>query len=834
MDIENLHENLQRNIPDELKKGNKWICHKHDKVPVNSLTGGPAMSNNPKTWGAFQEAVKAVQRGFIDTEYGRRITVSGIGYVFNGDGIMGLDIDDCRDPETGTLNDLARDIVGIMDTYTEISPSGRGLHLIFRASFEHNKKETHIEGKHLAIYTSKYFTMTGDVLDDGHADIEERTEQLQQVHKKYIDVQKNNQNVHKNADFVSKSTGFLTENDVFDRIDKSKKRDAIYDLLNGNWKGRYPSCSEADMALMNHLAYYADRNGSLMWSIFSKCGLYREDEYRRNPKKFKTTLERAVQDCQECFSERRERASEQWKSRKRNQDEPPEIDNGLEYLGELPPTSEKEKVYKCTDAGNAERVADMLRRQYVFIPEKKAWYKYNGKLWEEDCENSIVQDTIKCLRKAQQEAFSISDEDRRSKTLKWLIASESQSRIFAALNLMASISFMCARINKFDIDDMLLNVQNGTVDLRTGNMRPHQKEDFFTRICNVEYHTDAKSVIFESFLDEITESKEEKKKYLQKLCGYFLTGKITEEQFYQAKGSGQNGKTKLFETIKYVLGSYSVSASPDILMAKDMMSIPNDIARLHGARFVLMSEPDPGKRFSDNAIKSLTGGDTIIARFLHREFFEFQMKAKMLMLTNHEIKAIGTDHGLWRRMVIIPFNYQVPEEKKDKNLQEKLIADAEAVLAWMVRGCLMWQQEGLEQPQELIEVKNEYKRGQDAVGLFLDECTYEDPKVKVSATSLYKAYIQWCQSTGEYEISQRLFGSRLREKGFTNVKSGTVYWFGLNLLDSLDKLDKKQVNTKIKFPYKDFTENCPDSPISPVRQIEIDEDGLDPYTRAHM
>lgn len=478
------------------------------------------------------------------------------------------------------------------------------------------------------------------------------------------------------------------------------------------------------------------------------------------------------------------------------------------------------KSYKCTDAGNSERFADMLRGQYLYVSEQKNWYHYNGKVWEEDYKNHIVQDIINCLRIAQKEAFSIGDEDKRTKTLKWLLASESQAKISAALNLMSSVPFMCARVSQFDNEDMLLSVQNGIVNLKTGELKAHDRSNYITKICNAEYNPDAQSQLFENFLDEITEGNGDKKRYLQKLCGYCLTGKITEEEFYQAKGSGMNGKTKLFETVKYCLGSYAVTASPDILMQKDLSGIPNDIARLQSSRLVLMSEPDPGKRFSDNAIKSLTGGDTIIARYLHKEFFEFKMKAKMVMLTNHEIKAIGTDHGLWRRMVVIPFTYQVPEEKKDKNLQEKLIADAEAVLAWMVQGCLVWQQEGLQQPQELVQLKDEYRKGQDAVGLFIDECCTENQKTKVKASELYNSYKRWCESSGEYELSHREFSKRLREKGYSGVKSGVYYWFGIDLLDLVDLVDKKQINTKYKNSYKDLPEISPVSPESPEKKKE--------------
>ncbi len=798
MNPEYRHDNkLHKNIPEELKRLDRWVCWKLEeragkptKIPINPLTGGQAMSNNPETWTDYWTAHdKMVTEGY-----------SGIGFMFNSDGFLGVDIDHCRDAETGELTDLAKDIIGTLDSYTEISQSGTGIHILCRGQLPDGRRRK----EPVEMYeTGRYFCMTGNVLDDAHMEIEERTDELAAVHKKYVNVKKKAKNDAKTSKNVSKAPVFVDDDKIIEVAMAAKNGDLFTDLMNGNWKGRYTSQSEADIALCNLLAFYCQCDANQMQRMFRRSGLYRDkwNERRGEAGTYgEITINRAVADCGNTYSQHYHINIASGSTRTAQVDElaNPEANN-----------KNTDKSYKYTDAGNSERFGDALRGRYLYISEQKAWYRYNGKLWENDISNRIVQDVIKCLRYAQKKAFNISDDDKRTKELSWLLKSESRDKINSALCLMSSIPFMCASISQFDKNDMLLNVQNGTINLVTGVLQKHNKDDYITKICNVKHDTNSKSSLFEAFIEDITEGKQDKKMYLQKLCGYCCTGKVSEEEFYQAKGSGQNGKTKLFETVKYCLGTYAVTASPDILMAKDMSSIPNDIARLQGTRFVLMSEPDPGKRFSDNAVKSLTGGDTIIARYLHKEFFEFQMKAKMIMLTNHEIKAIGTDHGLWRRMVVIPFTYQVPEDKKDKHLQEKLIADAEAVLAWMVDGCLLWQKEELEQPKELIKVKNEYRMGQDAVGLFLDACCAEDPKVKISATSLYKAFIAWCQDTGEYEISQRLFGSRLREKGFTNVKSGTVYWFGLRLLDNLDNLDKKQINTNIKNAYKDLSEISP-------------------------
>jgi hypothetical protein len=332
------------NIPEELQRLNRWVCWKTEmkinkktskeeptkvlKIPWN---GNNAKSNEPKTWGSYETALEGLKKFDFD----------GIGFVFNGDGLIGIDVDECRDIVTGQFNAVGFDILSTLNSYAEISPSGQGLHIICRGTIKGDKKQVFYEPKkHLGIYDiGRYFTMTGDILDDGHADIEERAAELDFVYEKYINVQKTDKNVNEKPNFVNESTSFVTEADVFDRIEKSKKKDHILGLLNGVYdKIRYPSPSEAEMGLMNELAFLSDRNTVLMWNMFSTAGIFRPDEYKRNPKKYDTTLRKAINDCRECYSERRERVNAEWESRKKKkhkQQEPPEQERGLEYLGDI-------------------------------------------------------------------------------------------------------------------------------------------------------------------------------------------------------------------------------------------------------------------------------------------------------------------------------------------------------------------------------------------------------------------------------------------------------------------------------------------------------------------
>jgi len=270
--------------------------------------------------------------------------------------------------------------------------------------------------------------------------------------------------------------------------------------------------------------------------------------------------------------------------------------------------------------------------------------------------------------------------------------------------------------------------------------------------------------------------------FLQRAIGYSLTGDTSEQCLFLLFGVGANGKSTLLNIISFLLGDFAQTATFDTFLLKNQeRSINNDIARMQGNRFISAIEAEGERRLSEVLIKQLTGGDTITARFLFAEFFDFKPQFKIWLACNHKPIIKGTDHAIWRRIKLIPFNVTIPEADRDKYLTEKLQAELPGILAWSVQGCLEWQKEGLKTPDEVKQATNEYQGDMDTIGAFLSECCILTPEVKAKASELYGAYKEWCEAGGEHTLSQRCFGLRLTEKGLERIKSSGNYWKGIGI-----------------------------------------------------
>jgi len=278
--------------------------------------------------------------------------------------------------------------------------------------------------------------------------------------------------------------------------------------------------------------------------------------------------------------------------------------------------------------------------------------------------------------------------------------------------------------------------------------------------------------------------------FLQKAIGYALTGDVSEQVIFFLYGStGKNGKSTFLNTIKDLLGDYAQNMQPDTLMVKQANRINNDVARLHGARYVAAVEGDEGQRLSEALVKQMTGGDTITARFLHQEHFDFVPTHKIFFATNHRPVIRGTDDAIWRRIRLVPFCITIPEDERDNRLLEKLRAELPGILMWAVEGCLLWQKEGLGVPPEVVEATNAYRSEMDLLAKFISDCCVQHINAKVPSSSLYDTYQGWCDENGERPLTKRLFGMRLDERGFQSGKSGgTRLWRGIGLVanDSLE------------------------------------------------
>lgn len=363
---------------------------------------------------------------------------------------------------------------------------------------------------------------------------------------------------------------------------------------------------------------------------------------------------------------------------------------------------------------------------------------------------------------------------------------------------------------------------NGTVDLRTGELRPHRREDLITRLAPVEYDPDAEAPLWEAFLRRIMDGNEDLIRFLQRAVGYSLTGDTSEQCFFLLYGTGANGKSTFLEAIRAMLGDYAQQADFGTFLVQNRDGPRNDVARLVGARFVSAVEVESGRRLSETLVKQLTGNDRVVARFLYREHFEFVPTFKLWLAANHKPVIRGADHAIWRRIKLIPFQVTIPPEDRDRQLAARLRAELPGVLAWAVRGCLEWQQYGLGEPPEVTEATNEYRAEMDPLGPFFGERCVLHPNARAYAGELYAGYAAWCEQAGERPMSQREFGLRLQERGFERrIVRGRVVWVGLGLRGGEDGEDVVTFSRKVAIYAESRTKNPenphPPSPPSPYR-----------------
>lgn len=439
-----------------------------------------------------------------------------------------------------------------------------------------------------------------------------------------------------------------------------------------------------------------------------------------------------------------------------------------------------------TDYGNAQRLVVRHGHDLRFA-KALGWLVWDGRRWKPNDIGEVERRAKHTVRKLYAEADRSEDKSKRKALAAWAAQCESAFRIRNMIELAWSEPGIAVTADQFDRHPYLLNVANGTIDLRTGELREHRRQDYLTKIIPHRYDAAATCDGWRKFLDRIFADNKRLISFVQRAGGYSLTGDCGERVLFLLHGTGANGKTVLVEVMRGVLGDYSMRTPAQTLMMKRGDSIPNDVARLRGARFVTASETDDNRRFAEALIKDLTGGDTIAARFMRREWFEFQPEFKLWLATNHKPIVRGTDDAVWDRIPLIPFTVSIPRAERDKDLKGKLLAEAEGILAWLVDGCLAGQGRGLDFPPEVIAATAEYRAEMDTLGTFIDERCIVAEQAICGAGELYEAFTKWSEQAGERAISQRAFGLRLRERDFDNDNrlpgTGRKAWRGIGLIE---------------------------------------------------
>lgn len=437
-----------------------------------------------------------------------------------------------------------------------------------------------------------------------------------------------------------------------------------------------------------------------------------------------------------------------------------------------------------TDVGNAQRFVAQHRSKIRYVHAWKRWLVWDGRRWRQDDSGEIYRLALATIRQMYAEAAEIDDAKERKRLGQHAIRSESKQRIESMVGLAENL--VPVRPDDLDTDPMSFNVLNGTIDLRTGKRRPHNPDDLITKIAPIEHDPRARCPNFRQFLTDVLDDDEELEDFVQRLAGYSLTADTREQIVTFAYGTGQNGKTTLLNVLLELLGEYGMQTPTETLLVRRTDGIPNDIARLRGARLVAATEVEENRRLSEALVKQLTGGDRISARFMRGEWFDFTPSFKIFLATNHKPVIRGTDHAIWRRIRLIPFTVTIPDDQKDPDLPKKLKRELPGILNWALQGCLAWQSDGLPMPERVETATSAYRSEMDVLSDWLsDRCVIEED-AECYAGELYQSYKNWCEAVGEKPRSQKWLGLRLGERGFQSIKGskGKRRWLGITVQSS--------------------------------------------------
>ena len=407
------------------------------------------------------------------------------------------------------------------------------------------------------------------------------------------------------------------------------------------------------------------------------------------------------------------------------------------------------RPFACTDTGNAEAFACWFGDEWRFDNQRGVWRHWESPIWSGDADGLVYRHAKSAMRRRYREAEMIRDLGDRTYASKWAIGSESRARLDACLFLTAKEEPIADAGANWDEDRVVLACPNGVVELRTGECREGRQADRLTMCAAVPYEPGARCPRFERFMLEVTGGDRELVHYLHRALGYSITGDISEQCLWFLYGPGSGGKTTLLRHIGSVLGSYAYTA-PFSTFLKDQhgSTITNDLATLQGKRFVPASEVRERAKLDEGRIKSLTGGDDMTARFLHQEFFTFRPRLHLWLAVNHKPIVTDDSFGFWRRVRAVPFTQRFPITP---TLDAELQAEAPGILAWLVRGCLLWQMEGLEAPASVTTATAEYEEDSDPLADFLAAACELDANASIGASEFYKLYAEWADRHGRYE-----------------------------------------------------------------------------------
>lgn len=739
---------LWKNIPEDLKINGLWcnwkLIKKNNrlvKLPYNSKTGKLAKSNDKNTFHNYEVALDKMPEYYGITAEKKISGGLGLG-IFND--FSAIDIDNCV--KNNVISDFAMGIIKYCDSYTELSPSKNGIRIIFKTNTKLDNDKYYINNRkigleiYLSEQTNKYVTITGRVVEKKSIN----TIDLSLLLNKYM--LKNT-----SADTPPVITSGTSEHFA---IEDFKKDDKLMKLWNAAASGAGGDESENDMALCSKLAYYLKGDYNAINKAFMSSPYYLSKD---------------------------ESHIKKWEVRKDYQKTT--INNAIKLVSFAVEKATSSDDYDLTDTGNARQFAKKFKDTIKYNVDNQSWMIWNGEYWQTDLLNDIKNYAEILIEQMKVKARKIDNENIQQAMFKNIKRALMSSGKQALLKEAEHLNGIPVTNSYFNNDDFKFNCKSGIVDLKTGVITPHDRLALHSKYSSLEIDKSPPK-LWLKFLNEILENDQEIINYVQRVAGYSLTGSSREQSLFMFIGDGSNGKSLLLEILNEISGSYSSHANVEMLLEQPNNNTENlgAVARLNGIRQIVTSEVKLNQRLNESAVKVLTSGlGLIVARYLYKNEFEFRFKAKILMDANYKPIIKGTDHGIWRRIKVIPFNLFIPDDKQDKGLADKLRKEMPKILWWLIQGAIKWNKVGLKEPEKLKELSKAYKSEMDVVQKWLDEACLIHSNYREKSSVLFSNFNGYITKNKEYQISHTTFGRNLAKK-FQKIKRGGAYiYLGIRL-----------------------------------------------------
>lgn len=753
------------NIPQELKINAlfcTWRLNSKGKMPINPVTGNFAKSNDKSTFNNYGTIIEYLPQYLSKNHEGQVTGGLGLG-IFNG--FSAIDIDNCIDPN-GVFSDLANTIIEYMDSYTEISPSGKGIRIIFKTNVLINTDTHYIMNRNngLEIYisdnTNKYVTLTGNSIN--------KSDKIRDIDITYI-----------LDNFMKKpNSNVPTHNNTIDVVLDSDKR--IKTALEVNPKfatawnktatGSGGSESEDDLSLLNLLARVLDGDYRAVESAFESSPYFKTKD-QKHLDKWLVRTDYKIQSMQKAIKSYHDYR----------------INDG--------------DAFAYNDTGNAKLFVDAYHETIRYNFENNKWMIWNGNYWETDSFDRVKILAEIVIEQMRFKALNESNLEARKKMNSNINRVLNRGGKENMINEAQHLEGIPVTNTMFDLDDLHINTKSGIVDLETGKITPPTKEAMHSKYIDIEIDkTPPKTWL--KFLTETYSDNQDLIEYVQRLLGYSMTGMTSEQALFIFHGDGSNGKSLLLETALKAMGNYGTTTSADLLVGGQTNNNKSEerLAVLIGTRFAMVEETETNSRLRESTIKTLTSDyGEVQARFLYGNPFSYKPKFKLIMATNHKPIIRGTDHGIWRRIKIIPHNNIIPDHKQDKMLGFKLEKELPQILWWIIEGAIKYIDSGLQEPQIIREQVNEYKSDMNIVERWIiDNCDRDDGYFETSK-KLYLDFTEYCKENNEYIMTRNMFGNIMSKKYEATRRNQARGYVGLRIRSKtlIEKMEETKVEDDI-------------------------------------